>query len=91
MKFQYIFAVAFAFLCTMVASLSIPYGEMDDFQVAKLFAAQLETKLYSSKSADDSAGSIVSPVPNTTWYVGEDVSVVCILYIQCVCNLILIF
>jgi hypothetical protein len=72
MKFLHIFALTLAILCTMVASFSIPYGDLDDFQVAKIFAADIDAKTTTSTTQ----GSIICPKPNTTWYVGENVSVV---------------
>jgi hypothetical protein len=57
----------------MVASLSVPYGDLDDFQVAKLFAAQVDNEALNAQTGQ---GSIIYPTPNTTWYVGDNVSVV---------------
>jgi spore coat protein CotH len=76
MKFQYVLALILALLCTFVASVSIPYSDLDDFQVAKLFAADIDIKPIDIKNEQ---GAIKSPAPNTTWYVGDNVSVVCTL------------
>ncbi|KAG2194994.1 hypothetical protein INT46_008881 [Mucor plumbeus] len=71
MKLQFLLTITLALLCSIVASLNIPYNDMDDFEIAKMYVAELN----SAPVTDNSQGYITYPTPNTTWYVGERVNV----------------
>lgn len=43
MKLQFLLTITFALLCSVVTSLSIPYNDMDDFEIAKLYVAELNS------------------------------------------------
>ncbi|CAO0797997.1 unnamed protein product [Mucor circinelloides] len=72
MKLQILVTVLLACLFSMVSSISIPYDTLDDFEIAKLYVAELNS---AAPVTDNSQGKIVFPTPNTTWYVGERVNV----------------
>ncbi|KAI9468972.1 MAG: hypothetical protein EXX96DRAFT_589969 [Benjaminiella poitrasii] len=70
MKAQLIFIVLLCLICSFVASSSIRYDHLDDFEIAKLFIEQ-----NSLKTANNDQGEIEYPLPNTTWHVGDLVNV----------------
>ncbi|KAI8644308.1 hypothetical protein BD408DRAFT_430716 [Parasitella parasitica] len=72
MKLQALLAIAFALLCSFASSTSIPYNNMDDFEIAKMYVAELNS---APPVTSNSQGQILFPTVNTTWYVGERVNV----------------
>ena len=43
MKLQFLLTITLALLCSIVASLNIPYNDMDDFEIAKMYVAELNS------------------------------------------------
>ncbi|KAI8373739.1 hypothetical protein BD560DRAFT_394198 [Blakeslea trispora] len=67
MKFSALLFIALSFFCSLVVSANIPYKDLSDEEVARL---------YVSKFSDiNTQNTIIYPTTNTTWYVGETVNV----------------
>ncbi|KAI8375360.1 hypothetical protein EDC96DRAFT_475463 [Choanephora cucurbitarum] len=67
MKLSTLLLVTLAFFCSLIVSASIPYSDMSDDQVARLYVSKV--------SEIDTQNNIEYPPANTTWYVGESVNV----------------
>jgi hypothetical protein len=80
MRLYIILTVAVAFFCSFVHTASIPFEDMTDFEIAKMFvknaASTGSQTLFSNKDAvDGDKNGIFYPPNNVTWYVGELVNV----------------
>ncbi|RCI06428.1 hypothetical protein CU098_007578 [Rhizopus stolonifer] len=69
MKFQVLFAVILALLCSTVVSLNLPYKDMSDQEIANLYVSKMNDASFSTEN------QIFYPRNNVTWYVGENVNV----------------
>lgn len=87
MRLYVIFSVAITLLLsTLVSAASIPYEDMSDFEIAKMFvgnALPSTGRIYDSSGSGDTGSNgggleedkIIYPQNNDTWYVGELVNV----------------